>query len=73
MANYIKIPVSNDSGLPLAASGDIVDDANWDFTSITTVTASQSSGPLSSTVSPIYIQSSPNFTASISNLRACSI
>lgn len=52
MANYIKIPVSNDSGLPLAASGDIVDAANWDFTSITTVNASQSSGPLSSTVSP---------------------
>lgn len=53
MANYIKIPVSNDSGLPLAASGAIITASNWDFTSITTVNASQSSGPLSSTVSPV--------------------
>jgi hypothetical protein len=52
MANYIKIPVSNDSGLPLATSGNIVNAANWNFTSITTVNASQSSGPLSSTVAP---------------------
>lgn len=52
MANYIKIPVSNDSGLPLAVSGAIITASNWDFTSITTVNASQSSGPLSSTVVP---------------------
>tara|TARA_Y100000389_G_scaffold203923_1_gene254112 strand:+ start:402 stop:1034 length:633 start_codon:yes stop_codon:yes gene_type:complete len=52
MANYIKIPISKDTGLPLAASGAIVTVSNWDFASITTVTASQSSGPLSSTVAP---------------------
>ncbi len=53
MANYIKIPISNDTGLPLAASGATVTASNWDFTNITTVNASQSSGPLSSTVAPV--------------------
>jgi hypothetical protein len=52
MANYIKIPISNDTGLPLAASGATVTASNWNFTNITTVNASQSSGPLSSTVAP---------------------
>lgn len=53
MANYIKIPISNDTGLPLATSGATAIASNWDFASITTVNASQSSGPLSSTVSPV--------------------
>lgn len=52
MSNYIKIPISTDSGIPLANSGAIVDASNWDFSAISTVTASQSSGPLASTVSP---------------------
>lgn len=52
MANYIKIPISNDTGLPLVTSGAIVSASNWDFTNITTLNASQSSGPLSSTVAP---------------------
>jgi hypothetical protein len=52
MANYIKIPISNDTGLPLVTTGAILSDANWNFTNITTVNASQSSGPLSSTVAP---------------------
>ena len=52
MSNYIKIPISTDSGIPLATSGDIVDASNWDFSAISTVNNSQSSGPLASTVSP---------------------
>lgn len=52
MANYIKIPISNDTGVPLAESGAIVTASNWDFSAISTVNASQSSGPLPSSVVP---------------------
>ena len=52
MSNYIKIPISTDTGIPLATTGAIVDTSNWDFSAISTVTASQSSGPLSSSVLP---------------------
>jgi len=53
MSNYIKIPISTDSGIPLATSGDIVDATKWDFSAISTVNASKSSGPISSTVAPV--------------------
>ena len=48
MANYIKIPISTTTGIPLATSGAIVDTSNWDFSAIVTVNNSQSSGPLNS-------------------------
>ena len=48
MANYIKIPISTTTGIPLATSGAIVDTSNWDFSAIVTVNNSQSSGPLTS-------------------------
>jgi len=72
MANYIKIPISNDTGLPLATSGAITIASTWDFTSITTVTASQSSGPLSSTVAPVGA-SGATFTFTSNSASAISV
>ena len=72
MANYIKIPISNDTGLPLATSGAIVNASVWNFTSITTVNASQSSGPLSSTVVPVGA-SGATFTFTSNSASALSV
>lgn len=72
MSNYIKIPISTDSGIPLATSGDIVDAANWDFSAISTVNNSQSSGPLTSTVSPV-VGSGATFTFTTNGAGAISV